>query len=216
MVERFPALAGLGCRNGFLGRVPGVDVAADRRTALARLDGRHREARGELGLGERVFVTAEQVHGCEIAVLRVQDDPPAGAVAVGADGLVTNRRDVCLGIYVADCCAVYLVDPVKGAVGLVHSGKKGTALGIVPAAIAAMAREFGSGAGDLVVQLSACIRPPWYEVDFAAEIVAQCRAAGVVRVCDEGVCTAANPDRYYSYRRERGQTGRMLAVLALE
>jgi copper oxidase (laccase) domain-containing protein len=214
--DRFPALDRLGgCEHAFLGRVPGIEVAADRATALARLDGCHRESRSRLGLGARTFVTAEQVHGREVAVLRAGAALPLMPVG-GVDGLVTDRRDVCLGIYVADCCAVYLVDPVTGTIGLVHAGKKGTELGIVPAAIALMTREFGVRAEDLAVQLSPCIRPPWYEVDFAREIARQAEAAGVGAVDDCGICTAANPERYYSYRREKGRTGRMLALLAAE
>ena len=120
-----------------------------------------------------------------------------------------------LGIYVADCSAVYLVDPVRRVIGLVHSGKKGTELGIVPAALAAMTARFGTRPGDVTAQLGPCIRPPWYEVDFAAQITAQCRDAGVTRIADDGANTAADPERYYSYRREKGRTGRMLALLAL-
>jgi copper oxidase (laccase) domain-containing protein len=66
-----------------------------------------------------------------------------------------------------------------------------------------------------VVQLSPCIRPPHYEIDFAAEIVRQCRELGVTAVHDCGVCTACDLARYYSYRAEKGRTGRMLAFLAL-
>ena len=78
-----------------------------------------------------------------------------------------------------------------------------------------MAQHFGSRASDLVVQLSPCIRPPHYEIDFAAEIVRQCRDLGVTAVHDCGVCTACDLKRYYSYRAEKGRTGRMLAFLAL-
>jgi copper oxidase (laccase) domain-containing protein len=67
----------------------------------------------------------------------------------------------------------------------------------------------------LIVQLSPCIRPPHYEIDFAAEIVRQAHAAGVTKVYDDGVCTACHPDLYYSYRAEKGKTGRMLALLGL-
>ena len=210
--ERFAALEGLGCGHAFLRRVPGVDVSADRATVLVRLDGYHQAARTAAGAGALTFVTTEQVHGRELAVLR-QGDRLADLPLAGADGLLTDRRDVCLGIYVADCCAVYLVDRASGAIGLVHAGKKGTELGIVPAAVAAMEREFGAQPENLVVQLSPCIRPPWYEVDFAREIVGQARAAGATTVSDSGTCTAANPELYYSYRREKGRTGRMLALL---
>jgi copper oxidase (laccase) domain-containing protein len=128
---------------------------------------------------------------------------------------VTDQRGICLGIYVADCCAVYLVDPVRSAIGLVHSGKKGTEFGIVSKAVETMVTQFGSRTSDLVAQLSPCIRPPHYEIDFAAEIARQCREAGVGTIDDCGVCTACDLERYYSYRAEKGRTGRMLAFLAL-
>ena len=212
--ETFPAMerhAAL-CAHAFLGRVPGVDVATeDRAEALARLDDAHRQARREAGLGDWPLATAAQVHGRELAVLTTVPDAPVP----GVDGLLTDRPGLILGIYVADCGPVFLLDPVRRAIGLVHAGKKGTALGIVPAAIAAMTAHFGSRPADLVFQLGPCIRPPHYEVDFAADLLAQARRAGVTAVHDCGRDTAADPARYYSYRMERGRTGRMLALLAL-
>jgi copper oxidase (laccase) domain-containing protein len=212
--EHFPALnVWPGVVHGFTLRVPGIQMSHDRTEALARLDGVYRQIRGQHELGSAPFITAQQVHGNRIAVI---DRPiTEDKCFESCDGLITNRRSVCLGIYVADCCAVYLVDPVHDAIGLVHSGKKGTELGVVSNAIKAMAAHFDSRASDLVVQLSPCIRPPHYEIDFAAEIVGQCRALGVNTVHDSGVCTACDLDRYYSYRAEKGRTGRMLAFLAL-
>jgi copper oxidase (laccase) domain-containing protein len=133
----------------------------------------------------------------------------------GCDGLITNQRGIALGIYVADCCAVYIVDPKTPAIGLVHSGRKGTELGVVPNAIREMIDRFGSDATNMIVQLSPCIRPPHYEIDFAADIVRQCRALGVREIHDPGVCTACDLKRYYSYRAEKGKTGRMLALIGL-
>jgi copper oxidase (laccase) domain-containing protein len=109
-----------------------------------------------------------------------------------------------------------LLDPVRHCVGLVHSGKKGTELEITARAIALMQKEFGSQPNELIVQLSPCIRPPHYEIDFAAAIVQQCRDAGVNQVHDCNICTACDLERYYSYRVEKGKTGRMLALLALQ
>ncbi len=213
-MEQFAALRGLPVIHGFVGRVPGVDVLTDRASALARLDGLHRQAMADLGVGERRLITAEQVHGDLVGVVAAGEGLPDAAVA-GADGLVTDREDVCLGIYVADCAPVFVVDEVRRVIALVHSGRKGTELGITAAAVRVMAERFGSRAADLVVQIGPCIRPPWYETDFAAKIVEQCRDAGVGRVEDCGTCTAAAPESYYSYRREKGRTGRMLALLAL-
>lgn len=214
VVEFFPALRDLGIvRHGFVRRIPGIDVATDRVAALARLDATHRGLRADLGLGEIPFATAEQVHGNEIAVLA--EPLRADCCFAGADGLATNQPGVSLGIYVADCCAVFLIDPVRRALGLVHSGKKGTELAIAARAIEILGERFGSAPGDLVVQLSPCIRPPHYEVDFAAEIVRQVRVTGVRQVYDSGRCTAAELERYYSYRAEKARTGRMLALLSL-
>jgi copper oxidase (laccase) domain-containing protein len=89
-------------------------------------------------------------------------------------------------------------------------------LAIAAKAIEQMGQRFGSNPADLIVELSPCIRPPHYEIDFAAEIVNQCRAAGVKKIHDSGTCTACDVGRYYSYRSEKGKTGRMLALLGLE
>jgi copper oxidase (laccase) domain-containing protein len=212
--EEFPALSALpNVVHGFTLRVPGLAMSHDKAEALARLDGVHREIRKGHGLDAVPFVTAQQVHGKRIGV--VDRATEQDRCFDTCDGLITNQRDVCLGIYVADCCAVFVVDPIQNAIGLVHSGKKGTELGIVSNAINAMGEHFGSRAADLVVQLSPCIRPPHYETDFAGEIVRQCRDLGITAVHDCGVCTACDLDRYYSYRAEKGRTGRMLAFLAL-
>ena len=213
-IEFFPALtACAGVRHGFITRIPGIDVVTDRAEALIRLDSAHHRARADLGLAEKVFLTAEQVHGNRVAV--IAEAPINEQCFAGADGLITNRSEVSLGIYVADCCAVFLIDPLRHCLGLVHSGRKGTELEIVPRAIEAMSERFGTNPRDLVIQLSPSIRPPHYEVDFTAEIVRQARAKEVRQIHDHGACTACDLRRYYSYRAEKGRTGRMLALLAL-
>jgi copper oxidase (laccase) domain-containing protein len=212
--EHFDALSALpDCRHVFTKRIPGIDVLYDKAEALRRLDAVHREIRREIGLLDWPLLTAEQVHGEKIAIVDLA--PVSDKEFEGCDGFITNQREIALGIHVADCCAVYLVDPITPAIGLVHSGKKGTQLSIAGKAIEQMAEKFGSDPANLIVQLSPCIRPPHYEIDFAADIVEQCRAQGVNEIHDNGVCTACHPDIYYSYRAEKGRTGRMLALLGL-
>ena len=213
-VEFFPALTGIHiCRHAFIERIPGVDVSHDKAEALKALDAVHREARSEIGMSDWPLLTAQQIHGDKIAI--VDQAASNDHEFIGCDGLVTNQRRIALGIHVADCCAVYVVDPKTPAIALVHSGKKGTELAIASRAIQQMREHFGSNSADLVVQLSPCIRPPHYEIDFAAKIVEQLRADGVKQVHDSGVCTACDVNRYYSYRAEKGKTGRMLALLGL-
>ncbi len=209
-VERFLALDALeDVLHGFVLRVPGVDVHADRESALRRLDAFHEIARRSFG--SRQLRLAEQIHGNSVAVVTSDSSSKSARV----DALITGDREVLLGIYVADCCAVFLVDPKLGAIGLAHAGKKGSELNIVGAVVQKMGTEFGTKPVDLVAQLSPCIRPPHYEIDFAADIVRGLRNAGVCRIFDSGENTAANLDKYYSYRMEKGRTGRMLALLAL-
>ena len=214
--EQFPALNAIGiCRHVFTQRIPGIDVAHGKAAVLERLDLAHGEIRNAIGIADWPLFTAEQVHGNQIAVIDSSSRGPAGREFPGCDGIITKQHGVALGIYVADCCAVYIVDLKTPAIGLVHSGRKGTELGVVTNAIRQMAERFGSDPADIIVQLSPCIRPPHYEVDFAAEIIAQCRDFGIQQTHDSAICTACDLRSYYSYRAERGKTGRMLAVLGL-
>lgn len=204
-----PLAAVPGVRAAFIPRLPGIEVDTDRATALARLAPAHDDFLRARGFDPARLATAEQIHGAGVTVAS------APGPHAGADALVTAVRGLALGIYVADCAAVFFADRRGRAVGLAHSGRAGTAKNITGATIAMLAREFGVDPADLAVHVSPCIRPPLYENDFAADIVAQARAAGAGEVVDDGICTGRETGRYYSYRVERGRTGRMLAVLSL-
>ena len=214
--EQFPALSAIKvCRHVFVQRIPGIDVSNDKAEMLVRLDAAHGEIRQATGFADWPLFTAEQVHGNKIAVIDSCSRGPVGREFPACDGIITNQGSIALGIYVADCCAVSIVDPKTPAIGLVHSGRKGTELGVVTNGIRQMIERFGSHAAELVVQFSPCIRPPHYEIDFAAEIRRQCRALGVQHIHDSGTCTACDLGSYYSYRAEKGKTGRMLAVIGM-
>jgi copper oxidase (laccase) domain-containing protein len=213
-IECFPAIDASGVsRHVFTQRIAGIDVSHNKAEALRRLDAVHREIRSPVGMDGWPLLTAEQIHGNKVEIV----DTPVESDKhfAGCDGFITTQPRIALGIHVADCCAVYIVDPKTPAVGLVHSGRRGTELGVVTNAIKQMIERFGSNPPELIVQLSPCIRPPHYEIDFAAEILEQCRAKGVLEIHDSGICTACHTDLYYSYRAEKGRTGRMLALLGL-
>src|SRR5213080_1782418 len=219
--EQFPALSAIGiCRHAFAQSIPGIDVSHDKPEVLKRLDAGHRGIRNGIGVDDWLLFTAQQIHGDRIAIVNRADCSGSRVGCEdkkfrGCDGIITYQRGIVLGVYVADCCAVYIVDSKTPAIGLVHSGRKGTELGVVPNAITQMSDRFRSDPANIIVQLSPCIRPPHYEVDFAAEIVRQSRALGVKEIHDSGICTACDLDCYYSYRTEKGKTGRMLAVFGL-
>lgn len=192
-----------------------MDVRVEREEAVARLMPNHLEAVEELGGSAGSFWLSEQVHGNEVAV--VSGESSEGPVS-GADGLATSDPSVILGVHVADCGALYLGDPVNKAVAVLHSGKVGTEKNILGRGVDVMVSSFGSDPSDLVVVLAPCIRPPAYEVDFAATIKRQAYEAGVrdENFHDCGICTTSDPERYYSYRAEKGKTGRMIALMGCE
>ncbi|MEM9282248.1 MAG: polyphenol oxidase family protein [Verrucomicrobiota bacterium] len=214
-IETFPALEALeGLVHGFVLKHPEIDVVTDRETALERLEQHHVEQLRELGVDRGHLATGGQVHGNTIVSLEPTEGP-ADTSCPETDGLVTATAGQYLGVFVADCGAVYIADPVRRVCALVHSGKKGTELKIATEAIQEMQEIFGSKPQNMIVQLAPCIRPPAYEVDFAAKILSDCEAAGVPanQIHDCGTCTTSDPDRYYSYRKEMGKTGRLFAVI---
>lgn len=162
----------------------------------------------------------------------------ADALVAAADAL-----DVAVGVRVADCIPLLLADPVRGAVAAVHAGWRGTVARVVDRAIDALERDCGVRAGDLLAAVGPHIRVAAFEVgeDVAAEIAgqahgedvvrtgrdarphvnlahvvrAQLRARGLVgeRIDDVGGCTMAEPERFFSYRRDGKRSGRHLAVI---
>jgi copper oxidase (laccase) domain-containing protein len=218
LIESFPALDACGqfAAHGFVRRIPGADtgLGLSKAEVVARLEPWHQAAVAALGFAPDRLCTAQQVHGAGIAILTERSPRHSP----GVDGLMTDRAGVLLGLHVADCGPIFILDPVRRAAALLHSGRKGTELGIGPAAIRLMGEHYGSRPADLIVQLGPCIRVPQYDVDFASKILADCRAAGVpaAQLHDCGTCTALEPERYYSYRRDKGSTGRLLALLGLK
>lgn len=209
----FPALDALpGFRHRFTLRHPLLNVEKDREQVIESLWDWHASHAIALGFDRESLKTADQIHGIDVAVIDAESHPQKTRAS---DGLITNLAGVALGIYVADCCAVYLVDPVNKACGIVHSGKKGTEGNITGIAVRILLERFGSDPGEIIVQLSPCIRPPAYEVDIAAVIRDQAIEAGIrpQNLHDSGICTSSDLSKFYSYRMEKGKTGRMLALL---
>lgn len=80
------------------------------------------------------------------------------------DGFVTNERGLCLVTFVADCVPVIIADPEKRAAACVHSGWRGTALGIAAAAVRKMTENYGCDPCNLTAAVGPCIGACCYEV----------------------------------------------------
>ena len=94
-------------------------------------------------------VFGRQVHG---RTVRWHQSLPAGGLIVDAtDGHATGQPGVLLTISVADCTPVYLADPTRGAIALLHAGWRGTAARILAAGIAALVEQSGSHVSEIVM-----------------------------------------------------------------
>src|SRR5205823_9098948 len=94
-----------------------------------------------VGMPLGALVEAEQVHGSGVALARRAGRgggplmPSAGAPIPGVDALVTADPGLWLAIYAADCVPVLVLDTATPAIAAVHAGWRGTAAGVVPAAL---------------------------------------------------------------------------------
>ncbi len=196
----------------FVTRIPEVKVAPNRDEVIAALTPAHEQILREGGIDPKFLRRAQQVHGNRVAIV---GDIGCSYPVEGVDGLFCGGvADCCLGIYVADCAAIWVYDTVSGSRGLIHSGKMGTQLNIVGELFARMYKVLGVQAKNCIAVISPCVRPPHYEVDIPAMLCTQLTEAGVQanNIVDCGLDTADDLGTFYSYRMEKGNTGRMLAL----
>ena len=115
----------------------------------------------DLGFEEGQIALAEQVHGDKVAVVRTG----TGQIPVpGADALVTDVPDLLLMLFFADCVPVYIVDPVRKAVGLAHAGWRGAEANIAAKMVQTMRDEFGCLPASCQAAIGPCIGENSYEV----------------------------------------------------
>jgi hypothetical protein len=151
-----------------------------------------------IGVPEPRLLRLTQVHGCGVLIRRAGDrvsrvEAGDSSLAVRcdepessrpeADILMTDDPSMALAVVVADCVPLLIADRRSGAVAAVHAGWRGTAAGVAPAAVAAMAREFGVRPGHLVVAVGPSIGPCCYTV--GAELIEAFEAGGFVREIGE-------------------------------
>lgn len=149
-LAELPGLAhGVSTRAGGLSEPPyhslnlGLHVGDDPGRVLAN---RRRAARA-LGFGPEDLVLAAQVHGAQVARVgaaeRGRGALDQASALPDADALITDQPGLLLGILVADCLPILLVEPASGALGLAHAGWRGTVADIAGRTVAAMVRAYG-------------------------------------------------------------------------
>ncbi len=171
-----------------------------------------------------------QVHGCAVA----GPDDPAG---IEADARHANRPGVVCAVLTADCLPLLLCSDDGREVAAVHCGWRGLAAGIVGRAVArfaaapaALGAWLGPAIGPAAFEVGGEVRDVFVKGDpgtaacfaegragrWLADLCGLTRralaATGVQRIHGGGVCTMADRQRFYSYRRD-GVTGRMASLV---
>lgn len=108
------------------------------------------------------LVTLRQIHSGLVHILKSKDRIPKNSLR--GDGVITSRKDVLLGIQIADCVPVLIVDAKRGAVGAFHAGWRGTAKRIVERGVGSMRAVFGSRSENLHAAIGPCIHACCYAV----------------------------------------------------
>jgi YfiH family protein len=131
-----------------------------------------RRAAASFGRREPELLTLYQIHSTE--VLAVADQHWTSPGAPKADGLVTDRPGVVLGVMAADCAPLLLADPQAGVIGAAHAGWRGALSGVAEATIAAM-EKLGARRERVRGAVGPCIGRDSYEVgpEFPAPFLQQ-------------------------------------------
>ena len=120
-----------------------------------------------IGFDPFAAVGASQVHGKTIlpVTARHRGELLGQRLGIDCDGLITNEPGIPLVVFSADCETALLYDPICRAIGAVHSGWKGTALGIVKEAVEAMVSTYGCDSSNILAVLGPCIGQDCFETD---------------------------------------------------
>ena len=189
---------------------------------------------GTLGIDQRLLAIPQQVHSDEIQVISKP------GYYTGCDGLITAGKNVYLVISTADCYSVLMYDTANKVIANIHSGWRGTQKKIVSKAVSMMMKKFSSKIENLCAFVGPGISSEHFEVgedvaklfeekytkrkngkyfvDLKANISDQLNAFGIMNSHLEMYphCSYNMKDYLHSYRRDRGNSGRMYSVIGID
>ena len=203
--------------NGGVGSDDAPDKIAENRARMATA----------LGVTPDRLLTPYQIHSPDVAIVEepwTQDSRPR------ADAIVTKTPRLAIGVSTADCGPLLFAEPAAGVIGAAHAGWRGALTGVIEATVAAM-EKLGADRARIAVALGPTISQANYEVgpefverflaadadnarffdgaeraghamfDLNGYIAARIQHAGIENFEDLGLCTYAEPGRFYSFRR---------------
>ena len=161
--EKFPQII-----HGFSTRLGGVSegIYASMNLSFQRGDKEdavlenYRRIADAIGFDLKKTVCSQQTHTTDIRLVKVEDGGKGILTPQDyhdIDGLISNVPGMTLATSFADCVPLFFVDPVHQAIGLAHSGWRGTAEKMAVHMVRAMGKEFGSRPQDLYAAIGPSI-----------------------------------------------------------
>ena len=192
----------------------------------------------ELNISKDKIYLPIQKHTNKIHILGSDHKP------VVSDAVIIDKKHILIGVLVADCVPILIYDNIRGIIGAVHAGWRGTAKKILKETILTMQDQFGSIPADISVAICPSIRQCSYEVDEDVNIAVQeatgegdyyrrqgnkyfidLSSANRIQTLNMGIlskniwqsdeCTFCKPEKYYSYRYSKGLSGRQGGFIGL-
>ncbi len=188
-----------------------------------------------IDISENKIAWVHQVHGNNIIIAE-----KCGNLGIG-DGLITETSDIFLCGTYADCASILVFEPEKQIAGLFHAGWKGVLKKITIRGIENICKYYNVQPDNLLVGISPHIKQCCYVVKkdvaslfnqkFLKKIdkehwMLNIENAIIEQLLDKGIkekniersdfCTSCNEDMFFSYRRDKGKTGRMIAVIGIK
>ncbi|MBV8519089.1 MAG: polyphenol oxidase family protein [Acidobacteria bacterium] len=179
------------------------------------------------------LTTCVQVHGAHVVRARREN---AWRECDSCDALWSDEMHTALGIKVADCLPVTMIDPLQRVMANVHSGWRGAVQRITAETLDALTRETRFDAAQSFAYLGPSIRACCFEVgeevasrfdeqfvdrsrakphvDLVAFTAALLRERGVTRISDSELCTRCDGSIFHSFRRDGKGGGRNLMLVA--
>lgn len=221
---------GFSTRHGGISPAPfaSLNLGGSEDTPENIAENRHRFLQA-LGLAQTPVAWLRQVHGADVCI--AQPGPQTG------DALVCATPGITLAISTADCYPLLFHDPVNGVIGAAHAGWRGTLARIAAATVEKM-RTLGAATQSICVAIGPGICGPNYEV--SEEVIQQfsdahfpksihsgrllnlalanqfvLEEAGILQSNIDLIDRCTTENDFFSYRRDKGKTGRMWAVIAL-
>lgn len=196
-----------------------------------------------LGIDYQNLVCAKQAHGSMVRYIQ-EIDSGKGALSYDSaiadtDALITDKKNLPLSIFTADCLSVFLYDSKTPSIGLVHAGWRSSKENVTVKAVRLMQEKFNTEVEDLYAGFGPAIRDCCYEVEgeftdfFAPEYLIkkdsryyldliginkkQLLVQGLKdkNIFDSKICTACRSEEFFSYRKEGIGCGRMMSIMML-